>query len=204
MKIFAFIIIVFFLSVNTFTQINTNRFLISGRISGGLMQKDLYSSYGFSSEYIIKNKFGLIYNIDGFSTQKQFNLHSPMGLTGGSLLIYAGLVSLTDGDPETSASFGLIGGLICLILPDGISYHHNIGYKWDLSPYANLLGIDFIFNDQRKFESIDYACSFGFKTSYLLKDNLFCSGYLETRKSGELPWTLGIGGGFGFTIKHKD
>ncbi len=192
----------FIIPVNS--QINTNRFLISGKISGGLIQKELYTTYGISSEYLIKNRFGLIYNLDGISSKNQFSFHSPMGLTGGSLLIYAGLVSLTDGDPETSGNIGLIGGLICLILPDGISYHQNIGYKWDLSPYANLLGIDFVFNEQRKFETINYACSFGVKTSYLISDNLFCSGYVETRKSGEIPWTFGIGGGLGFTIKHKD
>ena len=204
MKFLFIAISFFFLSKNSFSQLNTNRFLISGRISGGLMQKELYTTYGISTEYLIKNRFGLIYNLDGISSKNQFSLHSPMGLTGGSLLIYAGLVCLTDGDPETSPGLGLIGGLICLILPDGISYHHNIGYRWDISPYANLLGIDFVFNDQRKFETINYACSFGVKTSYLISDNLFCSGYVETRKSGEFPWTFGIGGGLGFTLKHKD
>ena len=70
----------------TYSQLNSNRFLISGRISGGLMQKDLYTTYGLSTEYLIKNRFGLIYNLEGISSKNQFSLHSPMGLTGGLCL----------------------------------------------------------------------------------------------------------------------
>lgn len=187
-----------------YSQLNSNRFLISGRFSGGLIQKDFYSTYGLSGEYIIKNKFGLVYNIDGISSKNGFRLHSPIGLATGGILFYTGVKSLSDKDTEWYAKFGVIGGLILMAMPDGISYHQNIGYRWDISPYANLLGIEMTFDDNHDLDVVNYACSFGVKTSYLIKDNLFCSGYLETRKTGDYPWSLGIGGGFGFSIKHKE
>jgi len=204
MKSFFSLLSLLLLINSLHAQINTNRFLISGKLSGGMIQKDFYTTYGLSAEYLIKNKFGLVYNLDAISSNKTFSLHNTMGITGGALLIYDGFLSITDNDPKTTPDFGLIGGIICLIIPDGISYHQPIGYRWDISPYANLLGVDFVYNSSKQFENIRYACSFGTKFSYLFKDNLFYAFYVETRKSGIQPWSLGIGAGLGFTIKHKE
>jgi hypothetical protein len=190
----------FLLSKNLFSQLNTSKFLVSGRCSIGLTDKKNYSTYGASTEWLIKNKLGVIYNIDYIKRQENFSLHVPMGMTGGPFLIAAGLSNAFDNDTSSKGSFGIIGGLILFILPDGISYHQNIGYRWDIAPYANILGLEFVFDEQRKFDALKYACSFGLKTSYLIKDNLFSFGYVETRKTGGFPWGVGAGIGIGMTF----
>lgn len=185
-------------------QLTANKFLISERTSLGAIDKNLFGTYGISVEYLIKNRFGLIYNLEGVSKKESFTLHTPLGLPAGAILMTAGVYSLfnSDSTTESSTKFGIIGGLFLLTLPDGITYHQTIGYKWDISPYANLLGLDFIF-ERNKLEKLKYACSFGVKTSYLLTDKLFCYGFIESRKTGGVPWGFGMGVGIGMTFKKE-
>lgn len=197
--LFFFIIIVSF----SFSQLNTSKFLVSGKTSLGHSNLGFYGNYGFSFERIFNNRIGAVYNLEGISRKNNFGLHTPMGIAGGPILFAAGIANEVDKDTSTSGTFGIIGGILLFILPDGITYHQNIGYYWDVSPYANLLGLEFEFNDQHKLDALKYACSFGIKTSYLLKDNVFCFGYIETRKTGGYPWGLGVGMGISLSFKKN-
>jgi hypothetical protein len=184
-------------SVYSNAQLTQHQFHFSTKYSSGSIDSALYNNFSLNFEVIVHNNIGLNYNFDLlFRNDNVHQIHAPMGLIGGPLLMLAGLASGSD---STSSGGGLVLlGVLLLVLPDGVSFHIPAGYQWDISPYANLLGIDFIKNRTSNENWIKYACSFGARVNYVLKDKYTFSGFLETRKTAGIP--LGIGGGFGIGI----
>lgn len=155
-------------------------------------------------KYTGKKYIGLNYNLDLMYRNDQYrHIHAPMGLSGGPILIYSSVVRwLNDDQVGENNSLGFFLGLLMLALPDGVSGHFSPSYKWDISPYANVLGLDFIKNRENGQTSVKYACSFGARVHYSVLDHLTVSGFLETRKAAGHPW--GIGGGFGIGYAFGD
>lgn len=186
-------------------QLNTNTYHIYGKTSIGVIDTAFYSSYGLSAEIFANKKLSFNYNFD-YTLRKDnvTQLHTPMGLVGGPILMAIGLGNAADADTTTSGAFGVLGGLLLLVLPDGVSYHQNVGYRGDISPYANLLGIDFIHNRTLHERKIKYACSFGVRGTYVVAEHFTFSAFAETRKTASIPWGFGGGIGIGYTFKKKE
>jgi hypothetical protein len=97
----------------------------------------------------------------------------------------------------------MLAGILVFLLPDGVSYHFPIGYKGDVSPYANFLGFDWVRNKSIGYSEFKYACSFGVRGTYLLTDRLTAIGFVETRKCAPTGWGIGGGVGLGYLLKYK-
>jgi len=182
------------ISLFGYTQLNQKRFQVQAKMGLGSMDRISYTQVGLTGELITAKKIGLLYNFEQLNRGPQIkNIHTPMGLIGGPLVLIGGLANAFDGDTTTTGAFGIVGGLLLLALPDGVTYHQNIGYRIDIAPYANLLGIDFIKNKAENSLKIKYACSAGVKASYLLSDKFTGSVFIETRKVAGIKPGIGAG-----------
>lgn len=205
MKRSILLIVLTALSFGSFAQLTDYKFQLYGRAGVGTVQSVMYNSYSLNGEFIFKNKFGINYNFDYVTRQDDLrNIHMTMGLLGAPVLFGVGLGNTFDGDTTSSGAFGVIGGLILLALPDGVSYHISPKYGWDISPYANILGLDFIKNRSTGETDLKYACSFGVKSTYLIMDRFTVSGFVETRQAASYGWSIGGGVGIGAVFGKRE
>ncbi len=175
------------------------------KISGGKVDTALYSNFSIGCEYLVKPYLGLNYNFDFmFRNDKIFQLHSPLGPIAAPIMFIAQLTNFNifnNGNNNVKAKLGIV--LLALLIPDGVSFHIPYRFKYDFSPYANILGFDYIKNKNLNEKHIRYAASFGFKTSYCFSNNLTALAFIETRKVSTMGWSFGGGFGIGYTFSPK-
>jgi hypothetical protein len=194
-----------FIHLLGFSQLTANRFNINTKFSVGKIDSAFYYNPAFTAEIIIHDRFGLNYNLDILKRNDFINqTRVPMGLVGGPIVMAAGFANFADGDTTNGNGFGILLGILMLALPDGVSFHQPLGYRGDISPYVNALGIDFIRNKNTDERLIKYACSFGVKGSFLVKDHFVFSAFLEGRKTAGIPLGFGGGVGVGYAFKKRD
>jgi hypothetical protein len=204
MKSTVLILLFTSLTFESVAQLTDHKFHLYGRAGIGSVQSVMYNSYSLNAEFMFKNKFGINYNFDYLTRQDNLrNIHLTMGMLGAPVLFGVGLGNSFDGDTTSSGAFGIIGGLVLLALPDGVSYHISPKYGWDISPYANILGLDFIKNRVTDEEYLKYACSFGVKSSYLI-DRFTVTGFVETRQAAGFGWSIGGGVGIGAVFGKRE
>lgn len=185
-------------------QLMDHKFHLYGRYGMGAVQNTSYNVVGLGAEILLKKSIGLNYNFDFQRRKDSINqFHTSMGILGAPVLFGIGLSKVTNGDTTSSGAFGILGGLLLLALPDGISYHFSPAYKWDLSPYANILGLDFIKDRKTNEFFLKYACSFGVKSTYIMNDLMTLTAYAETRQAARFGWGFGGGLGVGILIGKK-
>jgi len=204
--LFSFLLISF-VSKAQLTQKNG---YIGIKTSYGFVDTSFYTNYGLTGEFILKNRFGLVYNLEYQKrTDNYKHIHASVGSLAGPPLILIGLISglansANDGTSSGSVfGLGYLGtliGLLITVLPDGVSYHIPFGYNGDIAPYANVLGIDYIWNKNVGYSQWKYSCSFGVKGTYWHQSNWMLQGFLETRKVASTGWAFGAGLGAAYSI----
>lgn len=176
---------------------------LSLKYSYGTVDTTRYNNIGFQAEFFVNDYIGLNYNFDFIYRDDAVRQHHvPMGLIGGPFLIGVGIANMVDGDSTTKGGLAIVG-LLVLALPDGISFHIPVNDFWDISPYANLVGIDFIKNRETNYKSVKYAMSTGVKFTYTANNLVTFSAFAETRKTGGIPWAFGGGAGIGILLGEK-
>jgi len=214
MKVFLFFL---FLYLNTFiatAQFNQYRFHVYGKASAGMIDKNNYFNIGGSMEWMVKPKIGLNYNLEyQYRSNGYSHIHASIGSLAGPPLFIIGLISgisdnsdwdNNDNNPFNFGYLGAIAGLLLTICPDGVSYHFPIGYHWDVAPYANVLGIDWVFNRKENYSQLKYALSFGTKVSYSFSNNMTANLFIETRKIASTGFGIGGGFGIGYLLKKRE
>jgi hypothetical protein len=204
LKNFCFLIS-FVVSFSFHAQLTEHKLHLQTKYSHGILDTAQFNNYSLTAEFIIHNHFGLNYNFDWmYRSDNIRQVHTPMGLIGGPFLIVKSLANSIGDSTGSAKGAGIILGILILILPDGLSYHIPIAYNWDLSPYANLLGLDFIKNKNTNDNFLKYACSFGVKSTYCLSDRITLSGFLETRQAARFGWGFAGGIGVGFVFGKRE
>ena len=212
-KIYIRFVIVFFLISNYSTsQLTEKKGYIGFKTSYGFVDTSFYTNYGITGEYIFRNKIGLVYNLEYQRRTDKFNhIHASVGSLAGPPLILVGLLSgiaSSNDATSTGSVFGLgylgaLVGLLITVLPDGVSYHIPYGYNGDIAPYANVIGIDYIWNKNLGYSQWKYACSFGVKGTYWHHSNWMMQGFLETRKVASTGWGFGAGLGIAYSLGNN-
>lgn len=211
-------VLLIFLITNSvlFSQYNEQKGHLWVKSSYGIVDTANYMNFSVGGEWILKKwnrRFGLNYNFDlVFRNDRIFQAHSSAGLIVGPPMIGLGILSWlassdTDGDGEKDANFGslgIIGGILLLVLPEGVSYHIPLKYNWDIAPYANVLGVDYMKNHNSNLSYFRYAATFGTKVTYWKESKYTISSFVETRKVAGMGWSLGGGLGIGYTIGRKE
>lgn len=204
-----YLILFILLASKYYAQLNQFAGNAHGKFSMGKVEDATYQNYSIGAEFIVHDNIGLNYNFDVFlRNDKIWQLHSSAGLVAGPPLIGLGLVSwLTNVSSNNAADLGALGvvsGILLLILPEGVSFHLPYRYNWDFSPYANVLGVDYMKNNNIDKSYLRYAASFGFKTTYWDPKNYTVFSFIETRKVAGMNWSLGGGLGMGFTFNKRN
>jgi len=195
------ILILFFIGQISvgFSQFQSDETHIMGKFSYGDSGPAFYNTYGLQLDLFLDDHFSVNYNFDlTYTTDNKRFFHTPLGLIGGPPLIIIGLLSSDSTSAFNFGKGGAVLGILLLILPDGAALHLPIRDKVDISPYANVLGLDFIKDRNTNEKWIKYSLSFGARVSYLHKSGVTLSLYGEYRKSARFPWMKGIGLSAGF------
>ncbi|MCE3296240.1 MAG: hypothetical protein K0R65_1954 [Crocinitomicaceae bacterium] len=180
------------------------------KYSLGKVDTAIYNNFSIGGEVLVGERWGLNYNFDlVFRNDNIFQMHSSAGLIGGPFLIGLGIASWaaagdSDGDGEKDANLGalgIIGGLIILALPEGVSYHIPVRYNWDIAPYVNILGVDYMKNRNTDQWYLRYAATFGTRVTYWNPKRYTLNTFFETRKVAGMGWALGGGFGVGYTLE---
>lgn len=197
-----FLILVFFCLFDTskiHAQFEQAKWEFYGKYSFGFVDKTNYSYVGFNMERQFHPNWTLNWNLELLGRRDDiFQLHGSMGLIGGPAYMGYALNQPTWGNGYIVGN--IILGLMIMAAPDGISYHFPIAYRWDLSPYANVLGFDWVqYNEMEGFAHLFYSASAGVRCSYWMTDRFFVKGFIETRKAGPLGWNYGGGIALGWS-----
>ncbi len=210
MRTFILSLLIFFAVPNAQAQLTYGDGHVFAKYSYGIVDSARYHNYSVSGEYFVNDFIGLNYNFDlMFRNDNIRQFHSSVGALAGPPLILLGVlraaVNNDDNDDSDDSEFnlGVLGallGVLILVAPDGVSFHIPVSYKWDISPYANVLGIDFVRNKNTNHNNFKYAMSFGCKTTYLTYSNFTLNAFMETRKVAGMGWSFGGGFGIGYAI----
>lgn len=197
-------------TISSNAQLTTGDGHVFAKYSYGVVDTARFSNYSISGEYFVNEYIGLNYNFDLlFRNDNIRQFHSSVGALAGPPLILIGVIaslgnSNNNNDPNNSNfNYGPLGialGILILAAPDGISFHIPVSYKWDLSPYLNVLGLDYVRNKNTNINQFKYAMSFGFKATYLTYSNFTLNSFVETRKVAGMGWSFGGGFGLGYAI----
>lgn len=183
----------------SYSQFENAKWEFYGKYSFGFVDKTNYSYVGFNMERQFRTNWTLNWNFEVLGRRDDiFQLHGSMGLIGGPAYMGYALKNPLWGNGYVAGS--IILGLMIMAAPDGISYHIPIAYRWDLSPYANVLGFDWVqYNEIDGLSHLMYSASAGVRCSYWITDRFFVKGFVETRKAGTLGWNFGGGLALGWS-----
>jgi hypothetical protein len=203
MRFFRLFFLALFVSYSssnlTNAQMEASKWQHYPKFSMGLTGKTTYVSYGWTSEYQFRPKWTLNWNFDVLARMDSIvQLHGSMGLIGGPAFM-----SWAINNTWTPKGIGtsIVLGLMIMAIPEGISYHIPIGYRWDISPYVNVLGFDFVpaASDLGR-NYLLYSASAGVRCSYWFADRFFAKAFIEMRKAGFLEFNYGVGVALGWSV----
>lgn len=192
-------------SQTTFAQLSESKWLISGVYHTGAVDSTTYWGVGARGEWRVHERVSLNYNLERIGRRDNIShWHSSAGSFLGPPLIIFGLISSADNEFFNLGGWGTALGILALIAPDGASFHLPYRFNWEFSPYANILGVDFMKNRNNDKFYIRYGASFGLKTSYWMENNWTLQGFVETRKVAGVNWSIGGGIGLGYSFGTRD
>lgn len=156
-------------------------------------------TYGVRAEWLVHERLGLNYNFEFVKrNDKIYQIHGSAGMLLGPPLIIFGLLTANNPFGTNVSGWGTVAGILLLVCPEGVSYHIPIKYHWDLSPYANFLGADYMKNNNSDKHYLRYASSYGFKVNYWNEGGFTLTAFTETRKVAGMGWSFGGGFGIGY------
>jgi hypothetical protein len=186
----------------SFSQLTENKFHFLAKYGIGKVATANYSTVSLAGEWFVHPNIGLNYSFEWMERSDNIRqIHTPMGIVGGPILIVGSFLS--SGGDTTRSGIGAALGILLLVLPDGVSFHLPASYKWDISPYANILGLDFIRDRNMARSYLKYACSFGLKSTYGLTEKIKLTAFLETRQAARFGWSFGGGIGLGMVFGNR-
>ncbi len=201
---FSFLFLIIFFTINISAQ-SDYKFHIQTLYSSGIVKSSFYTNYSLRGEFLTKKSVGLNYNFDFMVRNDSINqFHTSMGVLGAPILFGIGIIKSIDSDTTSKGAWGIIGGILLLILPDGISYHFSAIKNWDIAPYANVLGLDFVNNRKIKHKELKYSCSFGINFTRQVYKTISMSVFMETRQAANYGWSFGGGVGLGCFLVRKN
>jgi hypothetical protein len=169
---------------NFLSPSSSQGFLLAADASVGKIGRDNYYNLSLNSEYFTHRRFSILHSLD---YQVKSNGEESVHLWASLPLAVFSIIEPT---------WGIMG-----LIPDGISYHIPISSRFDIAPYANVLGVDYVWNDNQSYLDLQYAMSYGLKVSFWASDYWLLQGFFESKKNYSfeyLDWNdWGFEGGIG-------
>ncbi|MFN5982060.1 MAG: hypothetical protein ACK476_10025 [Fluviicola sp.] len=195
------------LSFASKAQLSEYKGYVGLNTSFGTVDQAKYYTIGFKGECTFKSRLGLLYNFEFVKrNDKIWNLHSSVGSVGGPLIALVGI--LADGYTNNFGfntnlgRAGIVAGVVMFVMPEGVTYHFPIQYNWDVAPYVNVLGLDYVRDQVLDQGRLKWSGSAGVKTSYWTTSGFSVNVYFEARKVASYGINLGAGVGVGYSFKR--
>ncbi|MFM7007318.1 MAG: hypothetical protein ACKOWX_08690 [Flavobacteriales bacterium] len=159
--------------------------------------------WNLQGELHINARWSLLYNYNlGSIDTNNLYFHAPMSLYAvGPVTRFLAQNSYTITDFFSSLAVGLLTALI----PEGVAYHYPLAYRYDLSTYANPLGLAFVFStnpalDQR----IRYQTNVGVKLTYYSRLGLIANVHTQLNYTGYYGFYQSAGLGIGYAFGSRN
>jgi hypothetical protein len=189
----------FLLSNQSQGQLTSHNAHIQTKFSAGSIARTSYTMPSLAGEYFLKRAKNLTlnYNFDFMLRRDSISqFHTSLGTAAGPIWL---VLSLANGN-ILNPKYAFAMSALLFIMPDGVSYHFPIKFNWDIAPYANLLGFDFIKNKYTGERHFKYATSFGVKGTYYHSSQFTLFSFVETRNTLFQGWSWGGGLGIGYAF----
>jgi hypothetical protein len=183
-------------------QSDYSKFDLNLQLGTNLYQKKFGPEWNLQGELHLNAHWSLLYNYSlGSFTPYSGYAHAPMSLFAvGPVTRFLAQNSFTFSD-----FFGALAvGALTALIPEGVAYHYPIAYRYDLSGFANPLGLAYIIsNNPNDDGSIKYDATAGVKLTYYASFGLHANVHVQTRYTAGFGFYPNAGFGLGYSFGHR-
>lgn len=183
-------------------QSDYSKFDLNLQLSTNLYNKQFGPEWNLQGELHLNGHWSLLYNysLGTFDTYNTY-AHAPMSLFAvGPVTRFLAQNSFTFSDFLGALAVGALTAFI----PEGVAYHYPLAYRYDLSAYANPLGLAFVFVEDPTVDgSVKYDATSGLKLTYYSPFGLHANVHAQARYTAGFGFYPNAGFGIGYTFGHR-
>lgn len=191
------------LNCNAFGQSDYSKLDVNFGLGTNLYQGQFQPVWNLQAELHLNTHWSLLYNYNfGSLDASNHYLHAPMSLFAvGPVTRFLTQNTYTIGDFFGSLAVGMLTALI----PEGLAYHYPLAYRYDLSAYANPLGLAYVFTDLFLLDKgVRYHTNIGCKLTYYSRVGLLANAYTQLNYMGSFGFYPSAGFGLGYAFGHRN
>ena len=191
------------LNCKTFAQSDYSKLDLNFGLGTNLYQGQFQPTWNLQAEYHLNAHWSLLYNYNlGSLDSTNHYLHAPMSLFAvGPVTRFLTQNTYTIGDFLGSLAVGMLTALI----PEGLAYHYPLAYRYDLSAYANPLGLAYVFTDIFLLDkAVRYNTNIGCKLTYYSRLGLLANVHTQMNYIGSYGFYPSAGFGLGYAFGHRN
>lgn len=191
------------LNCNAFGQSDYSKLDVNFGLGNNLYQGQFQPVWNLQAELHLNTHWSLLYNYNlGSLDSSNHYLHAPMSLFAvGPVTRFLTQNTFTIGDFFGSLAVGMLTALI----PEGLAYHYPLAYRYDLSAYANPLGLAYVFTDLFLLDKgVRYHTNIGCKLTYYSRVGLLANAYTQLNYMGSFGFYPSAGFGLGYAFGHRN
>jgi hypothetical protein len=192
----------FLLNGLVYAQSDYSKLDVNFGLGTNLYQRQFQPVWNLQAEYHLNAHWSLLYNYNlGSLDSTNHYLHAPMSLFAvGPVTRFLTQNTYTIGDFFGSLAVGMLTALI----PEGLAYHYPLAYRYDLSAYANPLGLAYVFTDIFLLDkAVRYNTNIGCKLTYYSRFGLLANVHTQLNYMGSYGFYPSAGFGLGYAFGHQ-
>ena len=193
----------FLLNGVVYAQSDYSKLDLNFGLGTNLYQGQFQPTWNLQAEYHLNAHWSLLYNYNlGSLDSTNHYLHAPMSLFAvGPVTRFLTQNTYTIGDFFGSLAVGMLTALI----PEGLAYHYPLAYRYDLSAYANPLGLAYVFTDIFLLDkAVRYNTNIGCKLTYYSRLGLLANVHTQLNYMGSYGFYPSAGFGLGYAFGHRN
>ncbi len=191
------------LNCTALAQSDYSKLDVNFGLGTNLYQGQFQPTWNLQAELHLNARWSLLYNYNiGSLDDSNHYLHAPMSLFAvGPVTRFLTQNTYTIGDFFGSLAVGMLTALI----PEGIAYHYPLAYRYDLSAYANPLGLAYVFTDIFLLDkAVRYNTNIGCKLTYYSRFGLLANVHTQLNYMGSYGFYPSAGFGLGYAFGHSN
>jgi hypothetical protein len=187
----------------THAQSDYSKLDINFGLGSNLYNWKVQPVWNLQGELHVNSRWSLLYNYNlGSLDTNNLYVHAPMSLFAvGPVTRFLTQNSYTIGD-----FFGSLAvGLLTAVIPEGVAYHYPLAYRYDLSAYANPLGLAIVLsNNPALNERVRYQTNLGVKLTYYSRLGLLANVHTQLNYMGYYGFYPSAGFGIGYAFGSRN
>jgi hypothetical protein len=191
------------LNCKAFAQSDYSKLDVNFGLGTNLYQRQFQPVWNLQAEFHLNARWSLLYNynLGGLDSSKLY-VHAPMSLFAvGPVTRFLSQNSFTFSDFLGALAVGALTALI----PEGVAYHYPLAYRYDLSAYANPLGLSLVFTDFYMLDKgVRYHTNLGCKLTYYSRFGVLANVHTQLNYLGSYGFYPSAGFGLGYAFGHRN